>query len=122
MIEQRLDVILIPALNGFIGVEVIVTADIFPCQLCPLDILSHAAECFPVICKGNQQSDTFLLCLVQCIVQLLQAVLAFVDDRSAQIGIEILIVHAFLFAGAVYAVGEYGVTFIRNLIRFHTGI
>ena len=122
MIQQCFNVILIPTLDGFIGIEIIVPCDVLSSKLCPLYILVHPAECFPVVGERNQQPDTFLLCLIDGVVQLLQAVFSLIDHWSSKVSIKVLVVNAFLFPRTVYAVRENGVSIFVHLVGLDTGI
>ena len=122
MVQQSFHIIFIPTLDGFIGIEIIVPCDIFSSELCPLYILAHPAECFPVVGERNQQPDTFLLCLIDGVVQLLQAIFSLIDHRSSKVGIKVLIINALLFPRAVYTVGENGVSIFVHLVGLDTGI
>ena len=64
MVQQTVDVILIPALERFVCVEVIFFKSGYAKLLCPLDVLTHTAESVPVVSKGDKQLHTVLFSLI----------------------------------------------------------
>ena len=104
VVQQSFDVILVPALEQVVGVEVCFCQVGITKLLSPLYILAHTTESIPVVGESNNELHIMLFSLIDCVVERFKTVLAFINNRLALSGVEILEVVSFLFTGAVIVV------------------